>query len=55
MDQHSFNFQHDEDRFIHRQLDEQQQQSLVDLMAALIITVFQTQEKSSHAQSSNQN
>jgi hypothetical protein len=51
MDQQSFNFQEDEDRFIHHQLDEQQQQSLVDLMATLIIMVFENQEKSNHAQS----
>jgi hypothetical protein len=42
MVQQSFDFQRDEDRFIHHQLDEQQYQSLVDLMATLIITVFQT-------------
>jgi hypothetical protein len=57
MDQQSFNFQHDEDRFIHHQLDELQYQSLVDLMAVLIITAFQSLEKPNHAQSqsSNQN
>lgn len=40
MDQQNFDFQHDEDRFIHHQLDEQQYQSLIDLMATLINHCF---------------
>jgi hypothetical protein len=40
MDQHSFHFHNDEDHPIHRQLNQQQQQALIELMAAVIITVF---------------
>jgi hypothetical protein len=55
MDQHSFHFHNDEDHPIHRHLDTPQQQSLIDLMATLIITVFHTQEKyHDQSQPSNQ-
>jgi len=55
MDQHNFNFHTDEDHPVHRQLDMRQQQSLIDLMATLIATVFQTQEKAHHDQSQPSN
>ena len=50
MDQHSFHFQNDEDHPIRSQLTQQQQQVLIELMAAVIVTVFQTQEKLNHDQ-----
>jgi hypothetical protein len=55
MDQHSFHFHSDEDHPIHRQLDTLQQQSLIDLMATLIVTVFQSQEKLHHDQTQPSN
>jgi hypothetical protein len=55
MDQHSFHFQNDEDHPIHRQLTQQQQQVLIELMAAVIVTVFQTQEKLNHDQTQPSN
>ena len=51
MDQHRFNFHSDDDHPVHRQLDQQQQQLLTDLMATLIVTIFQTQETLDHDQS----
>ncbi len=51
MDQHRFNFHSDDDHPVHRQLDQQQQQLLTDLMATLIVTIFQTQETFAHDQS----
>lgn len=51
MDQRRFDFHNDDDHPAHRHLDNLQQQSLIDLMAALIATVFQTQEKTQHDQS----
>ncbi len=47
MDQHSFPFHSDEDHPIPHPLDTLQQQSLIDLMATLIVTVFQSQESAS--------
>ena len=52
MDQRHFNFDNNDDAHpIYRQLDKIHQQSLIDLMAALIVTIFQTQEKTHHDQS----
>ncbi len=51
MDQHRFDFGNDDPHPLYRQLDEQQQQSLIDWMAALIVTVFQAREKTHHDQS----
>jgi hypothetical protein len=55
MDQHSFHFHGDEDHPIPHQLDRLQQQSLIDLMATLIVTVFQSQEKLHHDQTQPSN
>ena len=55
MDQHSINFHNNEDHPLHRQLDKQQQQALIELMTLVIITVFHTQEKHyDQSQPSNQ-
>ena len=51
MDQRRFDFHNDDAHPVHRHLDNLHQQSLIDLMAALIVTVFQPQEKTHHDQS----
>ena len=51
MDQRRFDFHNDDAHPLHRHLDTLQQQTLIDLMATLIVTVFQTQEKTHHDQS----
>ena len=48
MEQRSFDFNNDESHPLYLQLDKPPQQSLIDLMAALIATVFQKQENTHH-------
>jgi hypothetical protein len=55
MDQHSFHFPSDEDHPVHHQIDTLQQQALIDLMSTLIVTVFQSQEKSPYDQTQPSN
>lgn len=50
MDQRRFDFHNDDAHSVHRHLDNLHPQSLIDLMAALIVTVFQSQEKTHHDQ-----
>ena len=51
MKQRNFDFNNDESHTRFLQLDTQQQQSLIDLMATLITIVFQQQEKTHHDKS----
>lgn len=51
MDQRSFEFNNDESNPRHLLLDLDHQQSLLDLMAALITHVFHEQEKTDHDRS----
>ncbi|MEE8307915.1 MAG: hypothetical protein V3R81_11660 [Gammaproteobacteria bacterium] len=51
MEQRSFEFSNDESHPFYLQLEKVQQQPLIELMAALIITSFQAQEKTQHDQS----
>ncbi len=51
MDQRSFEFSNDESHPFYLQLEKEQQQPLIELMAALIVTFFQVQEKTQHDQS----
>ena len=51
MDQRSFEFLNDESHSRQLQLDKVQHQMLVDLMAALVVTVYQSQEKTQHDRS----
>lgn len=44
MDQRNFDFSNDQSHEIYLQLDDAHKQSIVDLMALLIINVYQTQE-----------
>lgn len=48
MDQRNLDFSSDESSPIYEQLDKQSQRSLIDLMAALIISAFNGQEKKHH-------
>ena len=51
MEQRNLDFNHDESHALYLLLDLDQQQSLLDLMAELIIHVFHEQEKTHHDQS----
>jgi hypothetical protein len=55
MDQRSFDFNNDESNPLYLLLDLNQQQSLLDLMAALITHVFHEQEKIHHDRSQQPN
>ncbi len=55
MDQRSFDFNNDESNPRYLLLDLDQQQSLLDLMAALITHVFHEQEKIHHDRSQQSN
>lgn len=50
MEQKSFDFNHHQSEPIHLQLSEEHQQQLIDLMASLIINVFQTSEETKNEQ-----
>lgn len=55
MDQRSFDFNSDESNPLYLLLDLDHQQSLLDLMAALITHVFHEQEKTEHDRSLQSN
>jgi len=50
MQQKSFDFNHHQSVPVHLQLSEEHQQQLIDLMASLIINVFQTSEETTNDQ-----
>ncbi len=51
MEQSSFDFNHDKSHEIYLQLDQEHQQSIIDLMTLLITAEFQAREKTHHDQS----
>ncbi len=51
MDQRSLDFTNHQSHEIYLQLDQEHQQSIIDLMTLLITAVFQAQEKTHHDQS----
>lgn len=50
MEQKNFDFNHHQSETIHLQLSEEHQQQLIDLMALLIINVFQISEETKNDQ-----